>query len=180
MSRVVTIYGSSRTLPESPDYVEALEVGRVLARAGFAVMNGGYGGTMAAVSQGAAEVGGSVIGVTCQQIEDAGRSRPNAWLTERVHYDLLRDRILHMIERADAYLALPGGIGTLHEIAETWETLRVAAVTPRPLIAYGAHWEAILGRLKASVYVSEDYRRLMRFARSPQDVIAILNEWDRP
>ena len=52
--RIITVFGSSRPLPEETDYQEALELGRRLAAAGFAICSGGYGGVMEAASRGAA------------------------------------------------------------------------------------------------------------------------------
>ncbi|MEJ5198439.1 MAG: DNA-binding protein, partial [Anaerolineae bacterium] len=63
--RTIAVFGSSRREEESALYREAYELGRVLAGAGYAVLTGGYNGSMAAVSRGAAEAGGRVIGVTC-------------------------------------------------------------------------------------------------------------------
>jgi len=63
--KVISVFGSSRREENSIHYREAYELGSALARAGHAVLTGGYGGSMAAVSRGAAEAGGRVIGVTC-------------------------------------------------------------------------------------------------------------------
>ena len=64
MGKVITIFGSSRPLPDSEDYQTAFDAGRSLARRGFTVCNGGYAGTMEAASKGAREAGGKTIGVT--------------------------------------------------------------------------------------------------------------------
>ena len=72
-SRIIAVFGSHAPQSGSADYEVAREVGRRLAEAEFAVATGGYGGTMAAVSQGAAEAGSHVIGVTSRQVE---KSRP--------------------------------------------------------------------------------------------------------
>lgn len=79
MGKIISVFGSSQVGEESRDYKEARLLGRLLAEAGFTVMNGGYAGTMEAVSRGAKERGGQVIGVTLQSF--AGRSA-NRWLDE--------------------------------------------------------------------------------------------------
>ncbi len=78
--RVIAVFGSSAPQPGSAAYEEARQIGRLLAEAGCAVATGGYCGTMAAVSQGAAEAGGHVIGVTCDQIEQFRPLGPNEWV----------------------------------------------------------------------------------------------------
>ncbi|HUF95475.1 MAG TPA: DNA-binding protein, partial [Acidimicrobiia bacterium] len=75
--RAVAVFGSSDTSTDSPDWLEAVAVGESLARAGFAVVTGGYGGTMEAVSLGAAQSGGRAVGVTVSSMFP-GRSGANS------------------------------------------------------------------------------------------------------
>ena len=110
--KTIAVFGSSRRDENSPYWAEAHELGRVLATAGYAVLSGGYGGSMAPVSRGASEHGGHVIGVTCA-IFDPWPC--NTWLTEEVKAPTLMARLAVMIERSDAFVALRGGIGTLSE-----------------------------------------------------------------
>ena len=82
--KVVGVYGSASIDPGAPDYVEALKLGGRLAAAGYAVMTGGYGGLMGAVSEGAAQAEGYVIGVTVGLFKSRGLE-PNPFLHEEVH-----------------------------------------------------------------------------------------------
>lgn len=68
-AKVVTVFGGSSPKPGEEPYLEAETLGRLLAQAGLLVATGGYAGAMQAVSKGAAEAAGGVIGVTCEQIE---------------------------------------------------------------------------------------------------------------
>ena len=65
----VTVFGGSQPGEDSPAYSQAIELGRLLASRGHTVLTGGYIGSMEAVSRGAAEAGGHVVGVTCEEIE---------------------------------------------------------------------------------------------------------------
>ena len=76
--KTITVFGSSRPEDGHADYAEALELGRALAAAGFAVCTGGYGGVMEAVSRGARESGGRVLAVTSTFF----RPRANRWVEE--------------------------------------------------------------------------------------------------
>lgn len=175
---IVSVFGSARVQPGDADYELAVTVGRVLAEAGYTVMTGGYGGVMEAASKGANKAGGHVIGVTTKQIEQVRQVVANRWVKEEIMYDELRDRLLHLVKEADAgYVALPGGVGTLHEIAETWELMRMNGIGQRPLICYGDYWEGIITQVKMSPYVGDFYRQLMKFAHTPKEVVQILHNW---
>ena len=102
MDQTIAVFGSSRREADSAFYREAYELGGVLARAGYAVLTGGYEGSMEAASRGAREAGGRVIGVTCAIFDP----RPaNPWLTEEIKAATLLDRLAVMIARADGFLS---------------------------------------------------------------------------
>ena len=113
----ITVFGGSHPKIGSPAYAEAYELGKLLAQAGHAVLTGGYIGTMEAVSCGAAEAGGHVIGVTCDEIEKWRGVKANAWVREERHFQTLEQRLIELVHACDAAIALPGGPGTLTEIA---------------------------------------------------------------
>ncbi|MHC4488911.1 MAG: SLOG cluster 4 domain-containing protein [Planctomycetota bacterium] len=79
--KTITIFGTSRAGPGEPAYVLAYEAGKLLAGAGFTIANGGYGGTMLAAAKGAAEAGGTIIGVTCSAFKN---SKANEYITREV------------------------------------------------------------------------------------------------
>jgi len=169
--KTITVYGSSQVQPPDAVYQDALRIGAGLARAGFAVMSGGYLGVMEAVSKGARQAGGHVIGVTTDQIGLQFNVQPNSYLDAIVNYADLRDRLLHMVENADGYLAMPGGIGTLHEIAETWELMRVGGVPRRPFVCYGPMWEEIIAIMETSPFLADGYHGMITIARQPEEAL---------
>ncbi len=169
--QVVTVFGSSQVGREDPLYRTAIEIGRGLAGGGNAIMTGGYYGLMEAVSKGAREAGGKVIGVTTDQIGARYNLEPNGFNSEIVHFASLRDRLTYMVENADAYLALPGGTGTLHEIAETWELMRIGGIPKRPFVCYGCLWEGILHALQDSPFLGEGYAGMIAIAHEAGEVV---------
>lgn len=171
----ISVYGSSLVKQGHPVYQDAERVGRALARAGCAVMSGGYYGVMEAVSKGAKEAGGRVIGVTTDQISQPFNVQPNRFLDEIVNYADLRDRLLHMLETADGYLAMPGGIGTLHEIAETWELMRIGGIPRKPLVCYGPMWAEIIAIMQGSPYLGHGYHDMITLAQSLDAVVEAFN-----
>ena len=153
--RTISVFGSSAPQPGSVAFEEARLVGRLLAEAGFAVATGGYSGTMTAVSQGACEADGHVIGVTCDQIERFRPLGPNQWVKEEIRYKTLRERLLHLVTKSDGMIVLPGGIGTLSEMTLTWSFLTVDEVTKQPLVLLGTMWHKTIQESYKPDYVRE-------------------------
>lgn len=139
----VTVFGGAHPKPEDPAYLQAMELGKLLAGAGFTVLTGGYIGTMEAVSRGAAEAGGHVIGVTCEEIEVWRKVGPNPWVIEEMRFPTLRERLMALIDTCDAAIALPGGVGTLTEISLFWNELVIEVGRSRPLILIGQEWRTV-------------------------------------
>ena len=111
----------------------ARAVGRALAEAGAVVVCGGLGGVMEAVARGAAEAGGTVLGI----LPGYDRATGNPWLTLAVPTGLAHARNVLVAAAGDALIALPGEDGTLSEIA-------LARILHRPVVALGA-WQGIRG-----------------------------------
>lgn len=162
--RNVTVFGGST--PGSQGYQQAYQLGALLGEHGYTVLTGGYIGTMEAVSRGASEAGAHVIGVTCDEIENWRKVKPNAWVKEERRFPTMRQRLFALIETCDAALALPGGIGTLTEISLMWNLLLTEALDARPLIVIGSTWKSIFDRFieSFSEYVPENQRRWAFFA----------------
>lgn len=167
----IAVFGSSRPKPGSEAYAQAVTVGRRLAEAGFAVATGGYEGTMAAVSQGAAEAGGHVVGVGCHRIEAYRGAVLNPYVVEAVHYESLTERLLHLVRHNDGMVVLPGGIGTLSELALSWSFLQVGEIEPRPLVLLGDLWQQTLDAFQISEWLDDRDRSLLSFARTPEEVV---------
>ncbi len=172
----VSIFGSSKPIPGDKTYIEALELGGLLAKRGHVVLTGGYMGTMEAVSRGAAEAGGHVIGVTCTDIEKWRAVGANQWVKEEIRKTTLTDRVLGLIENCDAALALPGGPGTLTEISLMWNLMIIGSHHRRPLILIGGGWQSVIGQVYVSLdsYVSASQRELVQFAADNQTAVEML------
>ena len=172
----ITIFGGSQPKPGSPAYEQAYELGKLLALAGHTVLTGGYMGTMEAVSRGANEAGGHVVGVTCSDIEAWRGTRANVWVKEERHFTSLQERLNELILACDAAIALPGGPGTLTEIALTWNLMIVASFPPKPLVLVGAGWRSVMEAFYKSldVYIPQHQRDLLHFAADIQEAVAIL------
>lgn len=141
-STIVSVFGTGRARPGEPIYALAEQVGRALAEAGFAIANGGYGGTMEAGAKGAAEAGGIVIGITCSAF---GSSVANEYVTRKVVTDSLDERLHNLIKAGRAYVVLPGGTGTLLELAAVWELKNKGFLDQaKPIIVVGDFWKPLV------------------------------------
>jgi hypothetical protein len=147
--KAITIFGSSLPHEGSVAYAETRRLGRLLAENGFAICNGGYGGLMEASARGAREAGGHTIGVTCT----LWASRANPWIVEEIRTHSFLERLTTLIERGDAYVVLPGGTGTLAELALVWEMMNKSALAKavggrKPLLVMSPYWQPVIECLK--------------------------------
>jgi len=172
----VTVFGGSQPPPGSSAYIEACELGRLLATRGHSVLTGGYIGTMEAVSRGAAEAGGHVIGVTCDEIEAWRPVAPNAWVQEERRFASMQERLNELVRACQAAIALPGGPGTLTEIAFTWNLMIVHSIPQKPLILKGAAWKRTFESFYQSfgTYIPETQRDFISFAATIEDAVNYL------
>ncbi|HOU42609.1 MAG TPA: LOG family protein, partial [Promineifilum sp.] len=162
--------------PDSEAYSEARRLGQLLAEAGLTVATGGYGGTMAAVSQGAAGAGGHVIGVTSSHIERYRPTPPNEWVAEEIRFDSQRDRLLHLVMNNDAMIALPGGIGTLSEVALAWSLLQTGELTARPLVLLGPVWRETIRAFTQAETIRPRDLDLLYLATSSETAVAYVRQ----
>ena len=173
---IVAVYGSAAPKPGTPLYQNALELGRLLAQAGYTVMTGGYSGTMEAVSRGTAEAGGTTLGVTCAEIEQYRPGKANPWVQQEIRTQTLLQRLEVLTRQPDAMIALPGGIGTLCEISLALNLMVITPGAPKPFILIGDGWEKVFRQfftLNHEMINDLDQARL-QFAHDPSEALAWL------
>ena len=177
----VAVFGGAQPKEGDPVYQMGLRLGQLLGQAGYTVMTGGYIGTMEAVSRGAAEAGGHVIGVTCEEIEAWRPVKANPWVMEEWRLPSLRQRLFAMIDNCSAAIALPGGIGTLTELALTWNHLLIEALPPKPLILVGEGWKATVEQFFKAFgnYIPENQRRWALFAPDVEQAVNHIVNWEQ-
>ena len=173
--KIISVFGSSTAQPDTQLYQDALTLGRLLAEAGFTVMNGGYFGTMEAVSRGAKEAGGYVIGITLSLFDQA-RPYANRWLDEEIKKRAYMGRLEHLIVQSDGCIGLEGSIGTLSEVFVTWSLLQVRGMNPKPLILMGDRWRRVLRALLQESFISEDELRTIHVCPTPEETVQVLVE----
>ena len=177
----ITVFGASSPQANSPAYQFAYRLGQQVAKSGHTVITGGYMGTMEAVSRGAAEMNGHVIGVTCAEIEKWRNASANHWVKEEWRKESLQDRISALINECDAAIALPGGPGTLAEIVLMWNKIQIQAIPEKPIILMGSGWKKVMQTLflEQNEYISETYKQWLYFTESVEEAILLLPETQR-
>ncbi len=171
---VISVFGSNHPVPGEPDYAVAYELGRRLAEAGLTVATGGYTGTMEAVSCGASEAGGHVIGVTCDEIEAWRPGRPNPWVAQEIRYRTMWRRLEHLVSENDGAVALPGGVGTLAEVSAVWNRLQTNAMAPRAFVLLGDFWRRAMEAFVDPAYVPIPHQQLLLWAGTPLEAVEII------
>ena len=166
----IVVFGSSGPVAGSSEYELARELGEAIALAGYDLVNGGYGGTMAGAAEGAVKAGGHAMGVLCDAF---GRSEPNSFIDSEIRTSDLHERLGKLIELGDAYVVLPGGTGTLVELALVWELANKRFLSNRPIICLGDYWGKVVETI---VELGEKSGVTIHFAESVDEVIRMLKE----
>ncbi len=162
----IGVMGSARLTEKDNWWTGAYQLGTLLAAKGFVIVTGGYGGLMAAVSRGAHEVGGRVIGLTMQHWTHL---EPNQWNVDLRWSRNYGTRLNHFLS-CDGVIALPGGVGTLSEVAIAWATNQTEG-RALPLVLLGECWPPIIHSLRENLIVSDGDLNLLRFAASPEEAV---------
>jgi uncharacterized protein (TIGR00730 family) len=162
----------------SPVYLEAArELGRRIAGRGYGLVYGGATvGAMGAVADAALAAGGEVVGVIPEVIRE--REIDHRGLTELHVVGTMHERKAMLAERADAFVTLPGGYGTMDELFEivTWAQLRIHA-KPCVLVNVEGFYDRLLGFLDHCVtegFIQEENRGLVQVARDPEEALGFI------
>ena len=170
--KTITVFGTGAAKPGDSVYELAYEIGKLLARAGFTIANGGYGGTMLATAKGAAEAGGEIIGVTCSAFKS---STANEYISREIVADSLGDRLDTLIKLGQGYVVLPGGTGTLLELAKVWELKNKGFLEADiPIILVGGFWKPLVDLIATG---DPDGSRYIKQADGPQQAVELIIDY---
>jgi uncharacterized protein (TIGR00730 family) len=145
----VTVFGSARIPPGHPYYQLAIEMGKGLARLGFTVMTGGGPGLMEAANRGAREAGGRSVGVN---IVLPFEQAPNRYCDRIVTCRYFFVRKVLLFKYSYAFVALPGGLGTLDELNEALTLIQTKKILHYPVVLIGAtYWRGFIALVQDMV-----------------------------
>ena len=171
----VTVFGSARTKPDDPYYEIAHQLGTFLAQEGLSVITGGGPGIMEATNKGAKEVRGASAGVGIELPFEASN---NAYIDsdKNITFRYFFVRKLMFLKYSQAFVAFPGGLGTLDELFESL-TLSQTGKTPKfPIILVGRdYWSGLVDWLRekalAQGYIGADDLELFRVVDTAEEVM---------
>lgn len=177
----VSIFGSARTATDHPYYQLSVDIARALSDAGFSVVSGGGPGIMEAANKGAYEGRAPSIGLNIQlPHEQAGNPYQDISLTFRHFFS----RKVMFVKYASAYVVLPGGFGTLDELAEILTLVQTGKTRRIPIIlVYKPFWEGLLGWFKQTLVaektIDPEDLNLLQICETPQEVLdAIFDHYE--
>jgi uncharacterized protein (TIGR00730 family) len=174
----VTVFGSARFKEDHPYYVLARALGERLAQAGFTVMTGGGPGIMEAANRGAKDAGGYSVGAN---ITLPVEQKPNAYLDRWVEFRYFFVRKMLLEKYSYAFVAMPGGIGTLDELFETSVLIQTGKMKEFPFVLMGQKfWLPLLDYLRNSLLAAgtidaADVRRWV-VTDSPDEAVEVIRE----
>jgi uncharacterized protein (TIGR00730 family) len=142
----VTVFGSARFAEGHRYYEMARRAGSLLAEARFTVMTGGGPGLMEAANRGAREAGGLSVGCN---IELPMEQKPNDYLDKWLEFRYFFVRKVMLVKYSYAFIALPGGFGTMDEVFETVTLIQTGKIRHFPLVLLGeSYWQPLIDFLR--------------------------------
>jgi uncharacterized protein (TIGR00730 family) len=179
----VTIFGSARARPGTFVYDETKRVARALGELGCDIVTGGGPGLMEAANEGAAEAGAAEqdrsIGI---RVDLPFEQEVNPFVEQVFEHRTFFTRLHHFVLASDAFVVVPGGIGTVLEAAMIWQLLQVRHLQDTPLIMVGRMWGDLVKWAQAHMcdpavpLVDADDLAIPRCVASADEAIAVIRE----
>ena len=174
----ITVFGSARVNEGSPAYETAREIGRLLAKDGYAVITGGGPGVMEGTNRGCQEAGGMSVGCN---IELPHEQDINPYVDLGVEFRSFFARKTMFVKYADGFVILPGGFGTMDELFEALTLIQTGKIQHFPIILVGkAFFGGLIDWIRATVLaegmISPGDIDLIALTDDPKEVIEIVRE----
>lgn len=174
LPKAVTVFGSARTTPEDASYQLGVEIGRKLAEHSYAVITGGGPGIMEAANRGAHEAGGLSVGLGIELPHEQGL---NEYVDLGLNFRYFFARKTMFLKYSQAFICLPGGMGTMDEFFEVMCMVQTGKVTNYPIVLMGTeYWSGLLewmeNTLAANGYINEGDRELFLLTDDPDEALS--------
>jgi hypothetical protein len=174
----VSIFGSARTRPDDPQYKKAEAIAALFVKNGFGVITGGGGGIMEAANKGAAEAGGTSVGLN---IRLPFEQKPNPYATIQMEFKYFFIRKVMFIKYAAAYVVMPGGFGTMDELFEVITLVQTRRIRPFPIIMVGTdYWGGLLewirSQLLAQSFISPKDMDIIQVLDDPEEIVGTIRK----
>jgi uncharacterized protein (TIGR00730 family) len=175
VGKAVSVFGSARTSPSDPFYKAAEKTGRLLSKAGFAVITGGGPGIMEAANKGAFEAKGTSIGLNISLPQE---QEANRYLTIGLDFHYFYARKVMFVKYAAAFICFPGGYGTLDEFFETLTLIQTLKIEPFPIILYGSeYWGGLADWMRKTLFphfIDDEDSDIFRVVDTPAEAVRLV------
>lgn len=178
LEKAVTIFGSARTPPEDPYYLQAVEAGRRFAEEKFAVITGGGPGIMEAANRGAYEARGESVGLN---IALPMEQHANPYLTHSLTFRYFFVRKVMFVKYASGFVIFPGGFGTMDEFFESMTLIQTLKIEPFPVVCIGHEfWDGLLDWIRQTMrdkfqYISPNDMDLFTVTDDVDEAVQIIS-----
>lgn len=174
LPKAVTVFGSARTTPDDANYQLGVEVGRKLAEHSYAVITGGGPGIMEAANRGAHEAEGLSVGLGIELPHEQGL---NEYVDLGLNFRYFFARKTMFLKYSQAFICLPGGMGTMDEFFEVMCMVQTGKVTNYPIVLMGTeYWTGLLEwmdkTLAAGGFINESDRELFLLTDDPDEALS--------
>ena len=174
----VSVFGSARSKPGTPEYELATDIAAGLAKAGYAIITGGGPGIMEAANKGAAAANGVSVGLGIELPMEAGL---NEYVNVGVEFRYFFVRKTIFIKYSQAFVVLPGGFGTMDELFEALTLVATGKITKFPIVLVGTeYWSGLLDWLKMTMLadgkIGAAELALLHVADDPDEIVKIITD----
>jgi uncharacterized protein (TIGR00730 family) len=171
----VSVWGSARVAEDDPEYELGRAVARALGQRGMAVITGGGPGLMAAANRGARDAGVRSVGLRIELPFEQGM---NPYVDLPLHFHYFFTRKLMFVRYASAFVALPGGFGTLDELFEAVTLIETGRAKDSPVVLVGSdYWSGMIDWLRARMLadgkIGPDDLDILQVTDDPEEVASI-------
>jgi uncharacterized protein (TIGR00730 family) len=178
LGQAVSVFGSARSRPGTPEYELAVEIASGLAEAGYAIITGGGPGIMEAANKGASMAGGVSVGLGIELPMETGL---NDYVNVGVEFRYFFVRKTVFVKYSQAFVVLPGGYGTMDELFEALTLVATGKITRFPIVLVGSeYWSGMLSWLRETMLadgkIHPEELDLLQVTDDPEEVVKIIKK----
>lgn len=177
----ISIFGSARTKSNHPTYILTTEIAKAVSKLGYGVITGGGPGIMEAANKGANEVGGVSVGLN---INLPMEQESNKYIDKDklIDFQYFFVRKVMFVKYAQGFIVMPGGVGTLDELFESFTLLQTSKINKFPIILVGRdYWKGLIDWIKEKLLgqnnISSEDLKLFEVVDTVEEVIECLNRF---
>lgn len=177
----ISIFGSARTKSNHPTYILTTEIAKAVSKLGYGVITGGGPGIMEAANKGANEVGGVSVGLN---INLPMEQESNKYIDKDklIDFQYFFVRKVMFVKYAQGFIVMPGGVGTLDELFESFTLLQTSKINKFPIILVGRdYWKGLIDWIEEKLLrqnnISPEDLKLFEVVDTVEEVIECLNRF---